>query len=122
MGILKVKKTGTSLVVQWLGLWAPNAEDPGPIPGQETGSHMLQLKILHAAAKLKDPTCHNCRTPCSQIRTNIYIKTTHGQIPFSLLKGLIREENLRRKHCRGCEANVNSNSQGWRVRWFFFKN
>ncbi|XP_070628311.1 serine/threonine-protein kinase VRK3 isoform X2 [Bos indicus] len=35
--------------------------------------------------------------------------------------GLIREENLRRKHCRGCEANVNSNSQGWRVRWFFLK-
>ena len=36
--------------------------------------------------------------------------STHGQIPFSLLKGLIREENLRRKHCRGCAANVNSNS------------
>ena len=92
----------------WLRLWAPNAEDPGPIPSQGTGSHMLQLKILHAAAKIKDPMCHNCRTPC--IHIYIYIKTTHGQIPFSLLKDLIREENLRRKHCRGCAANVNSNS------------
>ena len=36
---------GTSLVVQWLKLCAPNAGDLGSIPGQ--GSHMLQLKILH---------------------------------------------------------------------------
>ena len=53
MGILNVKKTGTSLVVQWLRLWAPNAEDPGPIPSQGTGSHMLQLKILHASTTTK---------------------------------------------------------------------
>ena len=151
-----MKKTGTSLVVQWLGLWAPNAEDLGLIPGQGTGSHMLRLKILHAAAKIKGPTCHTCRP--LQPNTYIYIykphvvrekemathsnvlawripgtgepgglpsmrshrvghrlkrlssSSTHGQIPFSLLKGLIREENLRRKHCRGCAANVNSNS------------
>ena len=48
----------TSLVVQWLGLCAPNAGDPGSIPGQGTRSHMLQprvrmpqLKILCAATK-----------------------------------------------------------------------
>ena len=35
----------TSLVVQWLRLYAPNAGDLGLIPGQETGTHMLQLKI-----------------------------------------------------------------------------
>ena len=39
---------GTSLVVQWLRLHAPNAGDPGLIPGQGTRSHMPQLK---------DPTC-----------------------------------------------------------------
>ena len=31
---------GTSLVVQWLRLQAPNAGGPGSIPGQETRSHM----------------------------------------------------------------------------------
>ena len=46
---------GTSLVVQWLRFHAPNAGDPGSIPGQGNRSHMLQLKILHAATK----TCHN---------------------------------------------------------------
>ena len=48
----------------WLRLRTPNAEDPGSILGQETQSHMpqlrvciLQLKILNAATK----------TQCSQI-------------------------------------------------------
>ena len=36
--------TGTSLLAQWLRLWAPNAGGPGSIPGQGTRSHMLQLR------------------------------------------------------------------------------
>ena len=40
---------GTSLVVQWLRLCAPNAGGPGLIPGQGTRSHMLQLRVQ----------CHN---------------------------------------------------------------
>ena len=62
-------RQGTYLVVQWLGLHAPHAGALGPIPGQETRSHMLQLrvcmtllKILHAITK----------TQCSQI--NKYLK------------------------------------------------
>ena len=39
------------LVVQWLGLWAPNAEGLGLIPDEGTRSHMPQLKILHATTK-----------------------------------------------------------------------
>ena len=35
---------GTSLLVQWLRLSAPNAGGPGSIPGQGTRSHMLQLR------------------------------------------------------------------------------
>ena len=54
----KEVKEGTSLVVQWLRLHDPNAGGPGLIPGQGTRSHILQLKILHAATK----TC------CSQIK------------------------------------------------------
>ena len=50
--------TGTSLVVQWLRLHAPNAGGLGSIPGGGTRSHMpqlrvcmLQLKIPHAATE-----------------------------------------------------------------------
>ena len=53
-----ISDIGTSLVVQWLRLCAPNAGDPGSIPGWETRSHMLwlrvhmlQLKIICAATK-----------------------------------------------------------------------
>ena len=36
---------GTSLVVQWLRLQAPNAGGLGLIPGQGTRSHMPQLRV-----------------------------------------------------------------------------
>ena len=38
-------------MVQWLRLCPPNAGGLGSIPGQGTRSQILQLKILHAAAK-----------------------------------------------------------------------
>ena len=41
---LPKNKAGTSLVVQWLRLHAPNAGGLGSIPGQGTRSHMLQLR------------------------------------------------------------------------------
>ena len=55
----KMIKLGTSLVVQWLRLRAPNAGGPGLSPGQVTKSrmpqlraHMLQLNIPHVATKI----------------------------------------------------------------------
>ena len=42
---------GTSLVVEWLRLCAPNSGGLGSIPGQGTTSHTLQLKIQHATTK-----------------------------------------------------------------------
>ena len=42
---------GTSLLVQWLKLHAPNAGGSGLIPSQGTRSHMPQLKIPHATTK-----------------------------------------------------------------------
>ena len=56
---------GTSLVVQWLRVHAPNARGLASIPGQGARSHMPQLKILHAVTK----------TQCSQI--DKYIKKTN---------------------------------------------
>ena len=42
---------GTSLVVQWLRFHTPNEGGLGSIPGQGIRSHMVQLKIPHAANK-----------------------------------------------------------------------
>ena len=36
-----------------------NAGEPGSIPGQETRSHVPQLKITHAAVKTDNSTCRN---------------------------------------------------------------
>ena len=43
-GVLIRKRVGTSLVVQWLRLCAPNVAGPCLIPGWGTGHHMLRLK------------------------------------------------------------------------------
>ena len=42
--LLYFKWIGTSLVVQWLRLHAPNAGGPCSIPGLGTSSHMPQLR------------------------------------------------------------------------------
>ena len=64
MANIKKTRHTTSLAVQWLRLHAPNAEGLGSILGQRTGSYMLQLKILHTAAK----------TQHSQINKYIFLK------------------------------------------------
>ena len=53
-------------MVQWLRRPSPNAGGPGLIPGQEIGSHMMQLrvhlpqlKIPQAAVKTKGSLCCN---------------------------------------------------------------
>jgi len=60
----KAKHLGISLAIQWLRLHPPNAEGPGSIPGQGTGSHMLQLRAH--MTQLKIP--------------NVATKTWHNQI------------------------------------------
>ena len=44
-------ESGISLVVLWLRRHAPNAGDPGSIPGQGALSHLLKLKMLHATTR-----------------------------------------------------------------------
>ncbi|TEA38685.1 hypothetical protein DBR06_SOUSAS610021, partial [Sousa chinensis] len=41
-----------SLVVQWLRLRAPNSGGLDSIPGQGTGSHMLQLRVRMLQLKI----------------------------------------------------------------------
>ena len=50
---IKTRGWGTSLVVQWLRLHPPDAEDLGSIPGQRTRSHMPQLRPMTAKKKKK---------------------------------------------------------------------
>ena len=54
----KKQATGTSLVVQWIRLCAPNAGGQGSIPGQGTRSQMHAAnKSLHATTK--EPVSRN---------------------------------------------------------------
>ncbi|XP_070310792.1 EEF1A lysine methyltransferase 3 isoform X2 [Odocoileus virginianus] len=60
--VVKCSSQGTSLVVQWLRLGAPNAGGLGSIPDQGTRSHMpklrvrrSQLKNLNVATKMEEP-------------------------------------------------------------------
>ena len=39
------KRDSPALVVHWLRLHAPNAGDPGSIPGQGTRSYMAQPRV-----------------------------------------------------------------------------
>lgn len=73
---------GNSLAVQRLWLHTPNAVDPGPLLGQGTGSHKLQLractpqlKIPHTTTKIEDPECHSpdaTKTQRARINKNKY--------------------------------------------------
>ena len=49
--------SGTSLVVQYLRIHAPNAGVAGVIPGWGTRSHIPRVKSSHATAK--DSICCN---------------------------------------------------------------
>jgi len=53
--LVRVNDAGLFPVVPGLRLCTPKAGGPGSIPGQGTRFHMPQLKILHAAVKIKDP-------------------------------------------------------------------
>ena len=57
--IKNLPANGTSLVVQWLRISAPNEGGLGSIPGHGTRSQMhAATKSLHASTK-KDPACRN---------------------------------------------------------------
>ena len=48
--------SGTSLVVQWLGLHVPNAGGLGLITGQEARSHTLHLRVCKLQQKILNAT------------------------------------------------------------------
>ena len=72
-------------MVQWLRLHALKAGGPVSIPGQ-TRSHVPQLDILHAIAKIKDPVCRNEHPEQpNELKIYIFIKTDHISLALSWL-------------------------------------
>ena len=53
MFIIKIRITGTSLLVQWLRLHDLNARGPGLIPDQGTRSHKAQQTVTIPCATTK---------------------------------------------------------------------
>ena len=99
---------GTSLVVQWLRLCAPNAGGPGSIPGHGTRSHMPQLKrshmpqlkILHATTKIphtamKIPRAAT-KTRCSQISKYFLKKEKRNLLHFFTLIMKYQKEKVKK--------------------------
>ena len=75
-------------MVQCLRIHTPNAGDPGAIPGQGTGSQMLQLRVHMPQLKI---LCAPTKTWCSQINTQIkkfkYMNKKYEEWKGFFLKG-----------------------------------
>ena len=92
MKTLRTHKSGTSLVVQWLWLSAPNAGGPGSVPGQETRSHLPQPRVC--MVQLRPDTANwinknkylknQNKNIQNIIWINIYIIYTHIYIEMNL--------------------------------------
>ena len=76
-----IKKMGTSLVVQWLRLCAPNAGGPSLIPAQGTRSYVLHLKTLPAATKIQ----HSQISKYKQNKTKGHDKFRAGSLLLKIL-------------------------------------
>ena len=106
--ILWLKKNfmGTSLVVQWLRLRAPNAGGLGSIPGQGARSHVPQLRVCMRQLKIPPAATKNknlsfvilayeiklqayfrdivCSLQCNEVVTVIKWVTVHIEVIFTL--------------------------------------
>ena len=80
---------GTSLVVQRLRFHAPHAGRPGSTSGPRTGSHMLQLKSLHASMKTEDPACHNEDLVQSNKHIHVCVKQCFAALEITSVNFLV---------------------------------
>ena len=87
---------GTSLVVQWLRLRAPNAGGPGSILGQGSNNrpHMLQLKIPRAATK----TLHSQRNTYLKKRRSEYHHNPLLQADLGDVGSLVPDQGNKSKY------------------------
>ena len=82
---------GTSLVVHWVRLHAPNAGGPGSIPCRGTRSHMhATTKSLHAATRVHMPQLQIPRAATKRAAMKLpraATKTRRSQNKFFLKRG-----------------------------------
>ena len=91
---VRMSQIGTSLVVQWLRLCAPNAWGPDLIPGQGTRSHMPQLRF-HSHAATKDLT--RCSEDLVQQISNTYMNNVSDTSRASLVPQMVKEPPAKRE-------------------------
>ena len=97
----KAGDCGDFPVVQWLRLCALSAEHPGSIPGQETRSHILQLRVCMPQLKIQHATT---KIPCAAT------KTRHSQITKNITKNREEDGGLGQGGTRGQGRRVTSPS------------
>ena len=104
------KAAGTSLVVQWLRLHAPNAGGLGSIPSWGTSSHILQLRVCKLQLKilLAATEIHAAKQTKRSIFSNfIYLfghaesSVQHGLFSSCGKRGLLSSWGARASHCDG---------------------
>ena len=91
---VRMSQIGTSLVVQWLRLCAPNAWGPDLIPGQGTRSHLPQLRV-HSHAATKDLT--RCSEDLVQQISNTYMNNVSDTSRASLVPQMVKEPPAKRE-------------------------
>ena len=84
-------KTGTSLVIQWLRLQAPNAGGPSSTPHQGPRSHILQLNVC--VQQQKDPACCNWDHAVCQVASVVSYSLWPCGPPGSSVHGILRQEH-----------------------------
>ena len=87
--------SGTSLVVRWLRLDAPNAGDPASIPDQGTRSHMPQLKIPSATTK----TQHRQINKQNFLSNFRHEKFQDGKRDLCLMQQMFMDQFLQARTC-----------------------
>ena len=90
---------GTSLVVQWLRLWAPSEGDLGLIPGQRTGSHTLQLRVCVLQLKILRATVKTQRSQINQSINKMPFLKAIVKVPFFLKFIVSLRENILTTKC-----------------------
>ena len=104
-------KTGTSLVIQWLRLQAPNAGGPSSTPDQGTRSHKLQLSVC--VQQQKDPACRNWDHAVCQVASVVSDSLwPHGcGPPGSSVCEILRQEYWSRLLCLPSRESSRSRDQ-----------
>ena len=83
--------TRTSLLIQWLRLWASSAGGLGSIPGQGARSHMLQLRVHMLQLKLPHVATKAAKKEIVNWYLKIHLKIIHNSPKVEITRIPINE-------------------------------